>query len=107
MPSGTSVPLISSLANLGVSTNQPKDSTAIKRIAITLKTTQTCASNPLNIKSTTYSSPNANIKTKSDVEIYVKTTPLPQQLVVAWPISGVCQEKHFPKVVNCFNNKIF
>ncbi|KDP36015.1 hypothetical protein JCGZ_09981 [Jatropha curcas] len=57
-----------------------------KNFTVTSKAAQTGASNILNLRSTSDSSPNANINTKSVTEIYAKMTPLPQQAVVALPI---------------------
>ncbi|KDP36669.1 hypothetical protein JCGZ_07887 [Jatropha curcas] len=59
---------------------------ALRKITVTSKAAQTSASNSLNVRPTTGSSPNANIKKKSITEMYAKTTSLPQQVIVALPI---------------------
>ncbi|KDP23835.1 hypothetical protein JCGZ_27124 [Jatropha curcas] len=66
---------------------------APKKITVTLQAARIGALNSLNVISTTDSSPDANIKTKSVVEIYAKATPLPQQVLIASPILVESTEK--------------
>ncbi|KDP29872.1 hypothetical protein JCGZ_18447 [Jatropha curcas] len=58
---------------------------APKKITVISKAIQTGASNSLNVRSTTDSSPDANIKIKSVTEICAKATSLSQQVVIASP----------------------
>ncbi|KDP29299.1 hypothetical protein JCGZ_19402 [Jatropha curcas] len=79
---------------------------APKKITVTSKAAQTSASNSLNVRSITNSSLDVNIKTKSIAEIYVKMTPLPQQIVITLPISVESAEKSAFQKRSCHTPKL-